>query len=110
VRGSRDLVDELRQRRAAADRVEVALLAQLLGDGDEVDGLTGVEQREGGAEDALVRVEVEVALVQGVERLLGGFALDEHRAEDGHLGLEGLRRLGRVLGHARALFTRERRR
>ena len=75
--------------RHAADGVELLLLAELFGDGDDVDGVAGLGEPQHGGVDAAVRVEREVV----GDKQHGGVGdrerLDQHGAEDGHLGVEG---------------------
>ncbi len=71
-----------------ADGVEQPGSPQLLGDGDRVGGLAGGRQRGDGLEDVAVGRLVEVL---GVEDLRGdgdGVLGEEHRPEEGLLGLE----------------------
>ena len=60
----RDLVDP----RLAADLVELAVLVELVGDGDRVDRLAVLVELERGAVDLRVRLAVEVARVDDVAR------------------------------------------
>ena len=105
VRGRGDEGRELVQADTAADVLELAPLLQLVRERDRVHRLALRVEREGGAVDLRVGLPVEVLRVEdladGSDRARG----EHHRPEDRLLGLEVLRRDGRVrrdrgkLGH-----------
>ena len=88
----RRLVRQARQVGAAADRLELVLALERLGDGDDVDRLAALEQVQDGGVDPRVRLTVEVGRPQELGDLDDRVAVDEDRAEHRLLGLETLRR------------------
>ena len=92
VDGGRRLVRQARQVGAPADRLELVLALERLGDGDDVDRLATLEQVEDGGIDPPVRLPVEVRRPQELGDLDDRVAVDEDRAEHRLLGLETLRR------------------
>ena len=80
---------DLEQRALAAERLEQAGAAQLLGHGDRVDRLALLVQRPDRVEDVAVGRLVEVGGVDpGLDRGGDRVAREEHRAEQRLLGLE----------------------
>ena len=77
----------------AADLVEQAVAAQLVGDGDDVDRLAGGHQPADGGVDVLVRRLVEVLDLQAeLGHLADHVARQQQRAEQALLGVEVVRR------------------
>ena len=83
---------------ASADRLELSVALERLGDRDDVDRLTALPQVHHDAVDLPVRLSVEVDRAKDVRDLDDRVAVDEKGAEDGLLGLEALRRKA-VDGH-----------
>ena len=96
--GRRRLLGQRGEVAAPADRLELAVALERLGDRDDVDRLTALPQVHHDAVDLPVRLAVEVDRAQDVRDLDDGVAVDEEGAEDGLLGLEALRRKA-VDGH-----------
>jgi hypothetical protein len=91
-------------RRAAADRLELAVLLEVLDERERVDGLARPVQREHRREDQPVALAVEVAGLQALvddQRRQRGVR-QQHRAEHGLLGLEVLGRRRRSVEALRA--------
>ena len=80
---------------AAADGLELASLLELVDDRDRVDRLALRVEPERGAVDLRVALAVEVARVEDLADRADGAGREHHRAEDGLLGVEVLRRDGR---------------
>ncbi len=102
---SRELVDPF----LAADVHELAPLVELVGDRDRVHRLAVLVEVERCEVDLPVRLAVEVAGVDDLAHRLDRRRREHHRAEDGFLGVEVLRRdrgggegLGRQ-GHQRVV-------
>ena len=90
-------------RGAAAGRVELAGLLEVLDERERIDRLAAVVQGEHRGEHDPVRLAVEVLGVEALvddERRQRGVG-QQHRAEHGLLGLEVLRRRDRTVRHAR---------
>jgi hypothetical protein len=85
---------ELVQPDAAADRLELAALLELVRQRDRVDRLVLAVELERGAVDLPVRLTVEVARVEDLADGRDRARRDHHRAENGLLGFEVLRRDG----------------
>ena len=83
----------------AADAAELADAGELGGDGDGVGRLAAAVEVEDGGVDELVGGAVEVALAQGLDDVGDRVLAQQHRAEDGLLGRDVLRR-GAVGGAA----------
>ena len=98
VDGGRRLVRQARQVGAAADRLELVLALERLGDGDDVDRLAALEQLQRGRVDPPVRLPVEVGRPEELGDLDDGVAVDEDGTEHRLLGLETLRR--KAVDHA----------
>ncbi len=62
--------------------VQNPVAAQLLREGDGVDGLVGVVQVPHGLEDGLVRRDVEVLRPDAIHDLVGGVLGEQHRSQD----------------------------
>ena len=84
-----DDVGERGQVGGSAHLVELVLVAEQVGQGDEVMGLPLVEQLEDGAVDRLVRVPVEILGLEDFDDFQQGPVLEEDRAEDSLLQLPG---------------------
>ena len=76
------------EERGAADVGQGAVAAQLLLDGDGVDGVAVAVQLEDRTEDRAVGRAVEVVLAQQLEDLGDGVLGEQHGAEDRFLGLD----------------------
>src|SRR5207248_8809810 len=85
---------ELVQADAAADRLELAALLELVRERDRVDGLVLAVELKRGPVDLGVRLAVEVARVEDLADRGDRAGRDHHRAEDRLLGFEILRRGG----------------
>ena len=92
VDGGRRLVREARQVGAPADRLELVLALERLGDRDDVDRLAPLEQVQRSGVDPPVRLPVEVGRPQELGDLDDRVAVDEDGPEHRLLGLETLRR------------------
>ena len=102
VADRRDARRQQVDRGAAARGLELAGLLEVLDERERVDRLAAVVEVEHRREDDPVRLAVEVLGVQALvddERGQRGVG-EQHRAEDGLLGLEVLRRRDRALRHA----------
>ena len=73
----------------AADGIQFFLLAQMVGDGDDVDTVAHLDQLQHGGIDFAMGVEGEVVGLQQHGRVDDGDGLHQHGAEDGHLGVHG---------------------
>ena len=98
VDGGRRLVREAREVGATADRLELVLALERLGDRDDVDRLAPLEQLERGGIDPAVRLAIEVGRAQELGDLDDRVAVDQDGTEHGLLGLETLRR--KAVDHA----------
>ena len=98
VDGGRRLVREARQVGATADRLELVLALERLGDRDDVDRLAPLEQLERGGIDPAVRLAIEVGRAKELGDLDDRVAVDQDGAEHRLLGLETLRR--KAVDHA----------
>ena len=87
-----DRADEVEDVRLAADLLDLARPAQLLGHGDRVDRLAASEQGHDGLEDPAVGRLVEVVRTDLLEDVRDRRLGQQHRAEDGLLGLDRVRR------------------
>ena len=85
-------VGDRRDERDAADLLELAVLAQLLGQRDEVDCLVVLGELQHRIVDTAVRLAVEVLRLQDFLCLDNRLFLDHHRAEDRLFRLNVLRR------------------
>jgi hypothetical protein len=93
IRGDRSLLDQERQRGGSADQLELLAAAQLLGQGQDVDRLAVVEEREHALIDQTVRFGVEVRRLEELDHPGQGLApLEEDRAQHGALGVQVVRR------------------
>ena len=96
VRGRRDERRELRDARGTADLLELAALLELVRERDRVDRLALRPKREARPVDRAVGAAVEVGRVEDLRHDADRGLGEEHRSEDGLLGLEILRwHLGR---------------
>ena len=93
VRRSRDLLES----RPPADVVKDAVSGEAVGDGDRVDGFAFVAERDARLEDDAVGRAVEVVGGHDVGDGVDGVPGQHHRAEDGLLRVEVLRRERREL-------------
>ena len=91
----------------AAHRLERRLARELVLQGDEIDGLAALGERDHRVEDAAVRVAVEVVAVEDLGGEVEGVVVHQDRAEHGPLRLEVVRERP-VLGEASAAATRTR--
>ena len=85
-------IGDRRDERDAADFLELAVLAQLLCQRDEVDCLIVLRELQHRVVDAAVRLAVEVLRLQDLLRLDDRLFLDHHRAEHCLLSFDVLRR------------------
>lgn len=85
-------VGDRRDERDATDLLELAVLAQLLGQRDEVDRLVVLGELQHRIVDAAVRLAVEIFRLQDLLRLDDRLFLDHHRTEDRLFCLDVLRR------------------
>ena len=92
VDGGRRLVREARQVGPTADRLELVLALERLGDRDDVDRLAPLEQLERGGIDPPVRLAIEVGRAEELGDLDDRVAVDQDGTEHRLLGLETLRR------------------
>src|SRR5207253_6952065 len=92
---------ELVQPDAAADRVELAALLELVRERDRVDRLVLAVELERRAVDLRVRLPVEVTRVEDLADGGDRARRDHHRAEDRFLGFQVLRRDDARLGSRR---------
>jgi hypothetical protein len=92
VDGGRRLVAQAGQVRPPADRIELAVALEDLGDSDDVHGLAPLEQLEHRAEDRAVRRPVEVIRTEELGHLDDRVPVDQHGAEDRLFGFDALRR------------------
>jgi hypothetical protein len=76
----------------AAGAVQLALVVELLREGDDVEGLGALGERGDRLEDQLVLAAVEVALADPVRDLVPGAVFQHQAAEYGLLGLYGVGR------------------
>ena len=109
VAGVRRRGDERRQlvqADAAADVLELAALLELVDQGDRVDRLALRVQRDGGAVDLGVALAVEVARVEDLADDADGAGREHHRAKDGLLRVEVLRRDDRLVPGLQSLGHR----
>jgi len=83
------LAGELADVEGAAHHVQLPALLELLGDGEDVDGLIILEEVEDGAEDALVRLHIEAFGLQDVDGLVHRVALQHERAQHSNSGACG---------------------
>ena len=96
------VVAEVKQVGPAADAVELPLAAEIVGEGDHVDGEVLVEHLVHGTVDLGVARQVEVIGTEVDEAFLERLLRDHHRREDRRLRLGVLgHRLADHLGHAR---------
>ena len=98
VDGGRRLVRQARQVGATADRLELVLALERLGDRDDVDRLAALEQVQHGGIDPPVGLPVEVGRPQELGDLDDRIPVDEDGAEHRLLSLETLRR--KTIDHA----------
>ena len=91
VRRCRRGVLQVDQRLQAADHVEQAGALQRLGHGDRVDRLTLGVQGADRVEDVLMRGQVEVGRVDGLDGRTDGVAAQQHRTQQRRLGLQIMR-------------------
>ena len=94
----RRLVREAREVGPTADRLELVLALERLGDRDDVDRLAPLEQLERGGIDPAVRLAIEVGRAKELGDLDDRIAVDQDGTEHGLLGLETLRR--KAVDHA----------
>ena len=105
ARDARQPVQEARQVGRSAHRLEGGAPAELVLQGDEVDGLTALGEGGHGVEDPTVGLAVEVLAGQDLGRGVEGRVVHEHGAQDGPLRLGVLRErlvLGNDLGRHEA--------
>jgi hypothetical protein len=100
----RHAVDERRDIRGPADLLEIARAAQLLLEGDEIDGVAALDELHHLVENAPVRIAEEIARVDDLDGGIERVVVEQDRAEDGSLGLEIVREraLGDGFGHTSA--------
>ena len=72
----------------AADGVDLFAAAELVGQGDDVDGAAGVDELAHAREDALVGIEREVFGLDAFSGFVIGGVFEQDRAEDGALGVD----------------------
>ena len=101
----RGLVAETGEVGPPADRLELLAPLERLRDGDDVDGLTALEQVDDGGVDPAIGLAIEVLGPQELGDLDHGIAVDEDRAEHGLLGFETLRR--QAIDHGTAGLRRD---
>ena len=94
-------VTQVGKRSASADLFDLTAALQLFGDGEDVDRLSLLVQREDCGVDLAVRRLVEVRRLERFGDLGNGIAIDQDGAEYGLFGLGGLR--WELVGHARIL-------
>jgi hypothetical protein len=94
----RRLVGKAGEITATADRLELVIALEGLGDRDDVDGLAAFEQLEDRGKDRPVGLAIEVGRAQELRHFDDGVAVDEDGAQHGLLGLEALRR--QTIDHA----------
>ena len=93
VGSARNAVGELGDERRAADRLQLALLAQRLSERHGVDGGAAFGEVEHRGEDLAVRLAVEVVGPEAhLDGAIAGVVVEEDAAEDELLSLEVLRR------------------
>ncbi len=92
VGGRRRVLGERVQVDEAAGVVSLAGIAQRLVDRDRVRGLAAIDQPADGPEDQLVVLPVEVGNADQVGNAVPGSVVDQQPAQDGLLGLDGVRR------------------
>ena len=85
-------VGERRHVGRAADLVELARSRQLFLQGDEVDRVAALAQRDHAVEDPTVRVAEEIVRVDQLRRVIECFVADQNRAEDRLLCVEAVRK------------------
>jgi len=88
VRRARRVVGEGPEVGEAAGVVQLALVVELLGEGDHVEGAAALGERRDRVKDQLVLAPVEVALADPVGNLVPGPVLEHQPAEHGLLGLD----------------------
>src|SRR5262249_12644344 len=90
VRGRRDERRDLADPLLATDLLELAVLVELVGEGDRVDRMPVLEQVEGGPVDLRVRLAVEVAAVDDVADRFDRVRREHHRPKHVLLRLQVL--------------------
>ncbi len=91
VHRARDAVDERGDVGRAADFVELARSAELVLEGDEIDGVVALGELHHLVEDAAVSVAEEVSRVDDLGRQIERVVVEQDGAEDGPLGFEIVR-------------------
>ena len=92
VRRRRHEGEKAGYRRGAADSFQQVSIAQNLGEGDQVDALSGIPQLDEDEVNRLVRGNVEVVLVNFLDAFRDDFARrDQHRTQDALLRLYAVR-------------------
>jgi hypothetical protein len=91
VDGSGHHVDQPSEESRSTHLIELALALQLVADGEKVDGLVPLVQRQRGFEDPAVLLAVEVPRLQASAHPDDGVRVDQEPAEDRFLGFDVLR-------------------
>ena len=93
IGGRRDRVDQERDVVAAAARLELAAPRELFGEGERVDDIPALGQREHPAEDPAVRFPIEHRVIDDLGRAHHGVRVHHHRREN---SLFSILRVGRA--------------